>query len=313
MIWFWILISVIALILLFFCATFICFVIAFYSKPRKKCKDGKYPLPRGKIYKPLYPQLIAWIKSARSLKSEKLEITSFDGLKLRGKYYEYKKGAPIEILFHGYRGNGERDLSAGIERCFLLERNVLIVDQRACGASEGRFITFGIKERYDCIKWAEFVAEKFNNEVPIIISGVSMGAATVLMCCNQQLPSSVKCILADCGFTSPKEIIKKVIKDLKLPVKIFYPLIKLGAKLFGRFDIENCSPLECVKQSKLPIIYIHGKTDAFVPAEMSLTLYENTASKKSLLLIDNAGHGLAFPIDKKSYLSAIKDFEKEWK
>ena len=207
MIWLWFTIGFIGILLLFLLISLVCFIIVFYSKPRKKYKEGEYPLPKEKIYKPYYSQLIAWIENARKIKKDDFEITSFDGLKLRGKYYECKKGAPLEILFHGYRGDGERDVSAGIERCFALDRNVIIVDQRASGTSEGNVITFGIKERFDCVKWAEFASEKFGADTPIILSGVSMGASTVMMASKEKLPSNVKCVLADCGFTSPRDII----------------------------------------------------------------------------------------------------------
>ncbi len=314
MIWLWFTIGFIGILLLFLLISLVCFIIVFYSKPRKKYKEGEYPLPKEKIYKPYYAQLIAWIENARKIKKDDFEITSFDGLKLRGKYYECKKGAPLEILFHGYRGDGERDVSAGIERCFALERNVIIVDQRASGTSQGSVITFGIKERFDCVKWAEFASEKFGKDTPIIISGVSMGASTVMMASKEKLPSNVKCVLADCGFTSPRDIIRKVIsKDMKLPACIFYPFVKLGAKIFGRFNLEETSPLECVKQTNLPIIFIHGDKDDYVPTEMSRILFEATSSKKKLTIIENAGHGLAYPVNKQKYISALSEFEKEWR
>ena len=115
---------------------------------------------------------------------------------LVGKYYEYKKDAPIEILFHGYKGNGERDLSGGIERCFKIGRSAIIVDQRGAGESDGHTITFGIKEHLDAIKWAEYASNRFGSDAKIILTGLSMGAATVLMASGKKLPDNVKCILA---------------------------------------------------------------------------------------------------------------------
>ena len=175
----------------------------------------------------------------------------------------------MEILFHGYRGDAERDLSKGIERCFKLNRNALIVDLRGIGESEGNVITFGIKERKDCLTWINFAIKEFGNNVEIIITGISMGAATVMMASSMDLPKNVIGTLADCGYSSPKDIIKKVIKQIHLPTFIFYPLIKLGAKLFGKFNLEEYSPYESVQKSKVPIIFIHGNVDNFVPCDMS--------------------------------------------
>ena len=256
--------------------------------------------------------MIKWMKDARALNPETLKIKSYDGLTLVGKYYEYKKGAPIEILFHGYKGNGERDLSGGIERCFAIGRNAIIVDQRGAGASDGHTITFGIKEHLDCIKWAEFVSEKFGSDTKIILTGVSMGAATVLMASGKKLPDNVKCILADCGYSTPKEIIMKTIAEMKLPPKLMYPFVKLGAKIYGHFNLDEYSPLEATKSTKIPTIFIHGTNDDFVPYSMSEKMYQECSALKSLVPIENAGHGLAYPVNKEKYLQALRDFEAQW-
>jgi fermentation-respiration switch protein FrsA (DUF1100 family) len=240
-------------------------------------------------------------------------MRSYDGLTLRGKYYEYEKGAPIEILFHGYRGDGERDLSAGIERCFAVKRNVLIVDQRASGTSDGNTITFGVKERYDCLKWIDFVNERFGKDTQILISGVSMGAATVILAAAEELPENVQCVLADCGFTSAEEMIQKVIAGMKLPVKIVYPFVWLGARIFGNFNVSHARPLDALDTCKLPILFIHGTKDAYVPCEMSQKMYELYSGKKGLTLIEGAPHGLAYPVNKTKYVQAVQEFEKVWK
>ena len=103
--------------------------------------------------------------------------------------------------------------------------------------SEGNVITFGIKERHDCISWINFVIEEFGEDIEIALAGVSMGGSTVLLASGMDLPKNVKMILADSSFHNAKDIIKKCVKDLKLPADIFYPFIKLGAKLYGKFDL----------------------------------------------------------------------------
>ena len=289
-----------------------CYARIFYSPKRKTISLEKIEMPNGEDYEPYRKAMVDWIKAARSLKSEECEVTSHDGLKLKGKYYECCKGAPIEILFHGYRGSGERDLSAGIERCFALNRNALIVDQRASGYSQGSTITFGIKERFDCLKWVQFVIDRFGSDTKIILTGISMGAATVMMALGQKLPSNVVCALADCGYSSPREIICKVIKDMHLPPKLIYPFVKLGAWLIGGFNLDETSPMRELKKATVPIVFIHGRQDNFVPYKMSERLYDVAASPKSIAIIDGAGHGLSYPADKQKYLNTLKEFEKVW-
>ena len=301
-------------VILFLIFTLVCFLLVFYSRKRKPLLPGEYEIPKGRIYEPYREDIIAWTEEMRSLAHERLSITSHDGLNLCAKYYEYKKGAPVEILFHGYRGSSERDLCGGVHRCRMLGRNALIVDQRAAGESDGHVITFGIKERLDCKRWIDFAVEKFGEDTEIIITGISMGAATVMMALEDELPRQVVCALADCGYTSPKDIIKKVLRDLRLPVCIFYPVIRLAARLFGRFDLEETSALRGVKNCKIPIIFIHGEDDNFVPCDMTKNLYSvSTAPKKRLYTVPGAGHGLAFPCDRENYYRALKEFEAEYK
>ncbi len=296
------------LLLIAFLISLVCFFKIFYSPKRKPPKPDEYTIPRGRAYDPYREEITAWMRAVRYMPCETFSITSHDGLKLCARYYEYKKGAPIELLFHGYRGNAERDLSGGVFRCFSMDRNALLIDQRAAGASEGHVISFGINESKDCLRWIDFAIEHFGKSVELIITGVSMGAATVVMAAGNDLPKNVVSVIADCGYTSAKEIIGKVVREMKLPPRLLYPFIKLGARLFGRFDIDSDSPIEAVKRSKTPIIFIHGDDDGFVPHEMSVKLSEACASKNKMVTIVGAAHGLAYPVDKEAYIKALKFF-----
>ena len=239
---------------------------------------------------------------------EDFYITSFDGTKLHGRFYEYTPGAPIELMFHGYRGNGDRDLCGGVQRCRKLGRSCLLVDQRAAGESEGHVITFGIKEHRDCHAWIDFMVKHFGKDVKIILTGISMGASTVLMAAGSPLPPQVKGVLADCGFSSAKAIICKVIRQMNLPPKPIYPFVRLGAILYGGFDPEKYSALEAVKTATVPIIFFHGETDDVVPYEMSKENFDACVSRKMLITTPGAGHGLCYPIDPKGYLQGLRDF-----
>ena len=301
----WILAAVLLLIL---AACYLCFRIAFYAAPRKEKDPEAIETPPGAIYDPFREQMIQWVKEARAKNPREFEITSFDGLKLKGKFYEYAPGAPMELMFHGYRGGAERDLSGGVYRCFRCGRNALVVDQRCAGGSDGNVITFGIKEHRDCLSWVDFAAKKFGPDVKIILTGISMGASTVLMAGGKELPSNVIGILADCGYSTQKGIMYEVIRKMKLPPVLCYPFVRLAAKLFGGFNLEETTALEAVKRIKVPVIFFHGEADDLVPCYMSLELYDACVSRKKLVTIPGAGHGLAFPVDQEYYLTELLDF-----
>ena len=239
---------------------------------------------------------------------QEVSVTSFDGLTLRGRFYEYAPGAPIELMFHGYRGSSERDMPGGVQRCFKLGRSALLVDQRGGGRSDGNTITFGVKEHQDCLTWVDFIVKQFGSDVKIILTGISMGASTVLMAAGKPLPSNVIGVLADCGFSSAREIIQIVIRHLKLPVKLAYPFVRLGARIFGGFSLESYSPMEAMKTCTLPVIFIHGEDDDFVPCDMSRAMYQACSSRKKLVTFPSAGHGLSCLVDPERYYAELRDF-----
>lgn len=306
---FYIILGVSALCLLIVLIAYACYRKVFYSPPRTPLKEDEYEIPVGEIYEVYREEMVAWMKETRAMPHEKFSVTSFDGLTLRGKYYEYKKGAPIEILFHGYQGTAERDLCGAAQRCFALGRNALLVDQRASGESDGHVISFGINERKDCLRWIDFVVEKFGEEQIIMIGGVSMGGATALMAAGEKLPKNVVCALGDCSYSSAKEIICKIAKEMHFPPALAYPFIKLGAKLFGKFDLDETSPVQAMESCEIPVFLLHGDEDDFVPFAMSQKIYDACHTKKRLVAVKGAGHGLAYPKDKEGYIQALKDFE----
>ena len=307
---FWISLAVAALLVL--AASYICFYITFYvPEKNKKCKE-EFDLPTGKVYEPYTDAMVDWQKEVRALPHEDMEIITFDGLKLKGTYYECTPGAPIELMFHGYRGTAERDLCGGVQRCFKLGRNALLVDQRAARRSDGHVITFGVKEHKDCLCWVAHMVERFGPDVRIILCGISMGATTVLMAAGEKLPSNVIGVLADCGFSTGKEIICKVIRQLKLPVWPVYPLIRLGGKLFGGFDVEESDAVTAMKKCRLPVIFFHGTRDDFVPWEMSKQNYDACAAEKELVCVPDADHGLSYLIDPPVYLNSLREFGNRW-
>lgn len=287
--------------------SYVCYRMAFYAPPRKERDPEFVDLPQGPVYEPFHTDMTRWTLEVRAMPHEALSITSFDGLVLTGKFYEYAPGAPIELMFHGYRGNAERDLSGGVQRAFALGRSVLMADQRCSGGSQGHVISFGINEHRDCLKWLDLIGEKYPGR-KVILTGISMGASTVLMAAGQSLPETVIGVLADCGFTSAKDIIQEVIRQMGLPPRLSYPFVRLGARLFGHFDLEETSAREALKNAKVPVIFFHGEADDFVPCSMSRENYEACASRKRLVTVPGAGHGLSYPVAPEAYLQALRDF-----
>ena len=288
---------------------YICYRMAFYASRKEDENADEYAIPEGEIYEPYRERMVAWMKKVRAMPHDQVSARSFDGLTLWGKYYEYAPGAPIEILFHGYRGSAERDMCGAVQRCHSLGHSALIVDQRASGKSGGNVITFGVNESRDCLTWIEYVTARFGPKTRIILAGISMGAATVVMAAGRELPENVIAILADCGYTSPRDIIKKVIAtDMKLPPDLAYPFVKLGARLFGRFDLDELSSIETVRNTPVPILLIHGESDDFVPCDMSKRCHEANPASTRLFTVPGAGHGLAYLVDKAGYLETARNF-----
>ena len=288
-----ILLFILLLVIVF---AYICYRLTFYSNRKKSNKTVK--LPDMEIFTTYKDIIFKDIEDVNNMPCEYVSIKSRDGLTLKGRYFELKKGAPIEVMFHGYKGDSTRDMSSGVKRAFKCGRNALIVDHRSSGASEGHVITFGIKERFDCVDWVNFVVKKFGQDVKIIIAGVSMGAATVLMASSMNLPQNVVGVIADCGYNKASDIIKKVITGMKLPAKLVYPFIKLGARIFGKFNLEEFSPYESVQKTN----------DNFVPHDMSVKLYNACTSKKKMVTIENASHGVSYLVDPDKYIYELQDF-----
>lgn len=301
-------ITVIAVaILLLFAFLYILYDMAF--APRRKYSSISRRIPNDDQYGPIRSRMLSNIDKLEALECEPVTTKSHDGLTLFGRYYKREKEDVIEIDFHGYRGHAMRDYCGG---CFISKDNgisSLIVDQRSHGNSEGNAITFGVKERFDVVSWVEYVLSRFGKDTKIILSGVSMGAATVLMASELDLPENVVCILADCPYSSPKEIISKVARDRKFPDKLVYPFIKLSAKLFASINLEAASPIEAVKNTNIPILIVHGDDDRYVPYEMGKSVFEACASdKKKMLTVKGAGHAISYFLETEEYTKAVTEF-----
>lgn len=280
------------------------YYIAFYSPRKGRRKDTD--LPNTEQYSVFREDNLKRIQRLRTEEHEEVSIYSYDGLRLTGKYYHRHDRAAVAICFHGWRGSGIRDFCGGAFSLMEQGFNVLLVDQRAQGNSDGHTITFGVKERFDCLEWVRYVSDRFGPETDIFLYGVSMGGATVLMAAGLGLPENVRCVVADSPYSSPKAIIQKVCADMKVPPAAAYPFVALGARLFGGFSLSAATTEEAVRSAAVPILVIHGTDDRFVPCSMSESFTTNPHVQRQTF--PGAGHGLSFLVDQPRYEKLIRDF-----
>ena len=302
---FW-LILLLAMLLIVLTATYLLFRFVFYAPLPHPEKI--YDIPSGEQYQVRRELMTDLIRQMDEIPYESVTVTAFDGTELFARYYHVADGAPLQIQMHGYRGSAIRDFCGGNKLAREMGFNTLVPDERAHGRSGGTVITFGLRERYDCLTWIQYAQKRFGPDTPIVLAGVSMGAATVLMTAGLDLPEAVKGIIADCPYSSPVDIIKKVGGDMHLPVKLCYPLIVLGARLFGHFDIRETTGAKEIRKAKVPLLIIHGEDDLFVPCDMSLEPYQVCPTPKMRVTVPGAGHAISYIVDPETYEKAVQDF-----
>lgn len=251
------------------------------------------------------PKANQWL---RDHNAQDVSTVSFDGLTLSGKWVPAEHPRATILLFHGYRSSYLTDFGGIFQVYHNLGLNLLLVRQRAHGESEGKYITFGIHERKDVLSWIEFHNREHGMD-NVFLGGISMGASTVLFAAGEDLPENVRGITADCGFTSPYDIIGKVIRNgFRLPPKLVLPLLNFYTRVLAGFGLRECDTRETLKRAKVPILIIHGKADDFVPCRMSQAGFDACTSEKQLFLAENAGHGMSYLYEKERLMATLIDF-----
>ena len=246
--------------------------------------------------------------------SERITVTSYDGLKLVAYYLPSKTiSDKVIILMHGYRADGFVNFGGLVEFYHKRGYHLLMPYQRSHGESEGEYICYGVKERYDVKKWVQYVTKRFDNQCTIYLSGTSMGAATVLMAAGLNLPKQVKGIIADCGFTSPWDIFSHVIrKDYHIPKVPFLYIADCICRLKAGFSLQEYSTITSMRKNQIPVLFIHGGSDTFVPIEMSYDNYEACAAPKQILVIEEAAHGTCCLVEPEAYMKTVIEFMEKW-
>lgn len=242
-------------------------------------------------------------------KTEDVFIQSDDGLKLHATLLKNEQASKKTVIcFHGYTSCSTNDYVALSKFYYEQGFNILLVDERAHGQSEGKYIGFGVLDRKDALKWIDYSIKLFGDDNIIFLHGISMGAATVLMTSGLELPDNVKTIVADCGFTSAYDVFSHILKrDYHIPKFPIMNLTDLLTKITAGYGYKDVTTLGEVAKTKVPIIFIHGDKDDFVPVWMSEQNYKVCTSDKQLLIVEGADHAEAYYIDKEAYEKAIID------
>ena len=258
---------------------------------------------------PMSDQIASESARIESLDLERLTLIAADGTKLIGRFRPAPDAKRLIVAMHGWRSCWSRDFGAVFDFLYNNGCSVLYAVQRAQGESGGKYMGFGSKESSDCVKWANWINERTDSNLPMYLYGVSMGASSVLMASSCSLPSNVRGIISDCGFTSAREIWKYVLENnLRIP----FSKRESRANDFYRkrlgYDLDKYSTIDALKKTKIPVLFIHGTDDTFVPIEMTYANYSVCASSKRLLVIPGAAHARSSWIDPETYKKTLIGF-----
>ena len=290
------------LIVLLFIALLSIYLHIFYSPKKWQLNDFNL---NGPFYKGMEDQVIPLINSIREIPYEDAYITSFDKLKLHARVYENKESKKVAVLCHGYRGTPYRDFSGGAVEVIKLGYSVVLIDERAHGLSKGHTITFGVREVQDVIDWVKYARKRFGEDCELALIGISMGGNVVLTAADKVGKAK---IVADCPYSSPRIMLRHTIKEMKLPVPIFYPLLNLTSIVFGRANLNKASAYDSIKNTTNKVLIIHGDSDVVVPHFISEDLFRAYPNKIQYELFKGANHGMSYLVDKPRYQKIIKDF-----
>ncbi len=233
-----------------------------------------------------------------------------DGLALVGyAHRQSKETNKWAIVVHGYNSSSSEMNDYG-GMFFDKGYNVLVIDNEYHGESEGTHITMGMKDSLNVVDWTWKLVNK-EKDPEIVLFGLSMGASSVMMASdpNLQLPSNVKAIVEDCGYTSISDIFSYQLKvDYGLPAFPVIPAVNLYNKIKNGYFFDERSPIEAVSNTQLPVLFIHGTTDDYVPYDMGKKLYEAHQGEKDFLWVEGADHAKSFETSETEYKNKVYDF-----
>lgn len=241
-------------------------------------------------------------------------LTSRDGLRLRARYYpaEVPCGR-LAVLVHGYHSSGQNDFSGIFTFYHSRGFDILLPDQRTHGKSEGKYITFGARERYDIVDWVKLAVERKGPQ-SILLSGISMGCTTALLAAAEPDMPPLRYVTADCGYTCPFSIFGDVLKAwYHLPAFPFLPIADRVCGLIAGFRFADFDTREAVKHLSCLVTFVHGEADDFVNICNSRENFAAcTAPQKELITVPGAGHGLSYVLDQPRIDDALERAIREY-
>lgn len=267
-----------------------------------------------------YPEVGRWIDSLQHVQALRdLYIENEEGTKLHALYVPAADSTSrTAVIVHGYTDNAVRMLMIGYLYSRRLGYNILLPDLYGHGMSEGTEVQMGWKDRLDVLRWTEEANRLFGNHTQMVVHGISMGAATT-MCVAGEVQHGlhrqpfVKCFVEDCGYTSAWDEFKGELNNqFGLPA---FPLLHVASALcdmkYG-WSFQEASPLEQVRKCTLPMLFIHGDADTFVPTWMVYPLYEAKPAPKELWIVPDAEHAVAYKENAEAYTRKVGDFVSKY-
>ena len=245
----------------------------------------------------------------RNTPHETVEITSRDGLKLVGHWFESEHPKRVILAAHGWKASWYRDFGYSYPFLKSEDCSILYIEQRGQGGSEGRYIGFGLLERFDVLDWLSWIEKRCGTQIPVYLAGISMGATTVLMASGQELPPNVKGIIADCGFTSPTAIWRHVARDIMhIPFLVTDLFSRVMCRRILGVSPASYSTVDALRTNKVPVLFIHGQDDSFVPVSMTKENYEACIAPKEIMIVPGAIHGMSYAVAKEAYEEKERQF-----
>lgn len=266
------------------------------------------PQPTEKLRGSDREKVAAGIRFIFENQPEEIYVESRDCLKLCGHLIAHENPNGVFVLVHGYRSNPSNDFSGAVQAIYDMGFSLLLIDQRAHGNSEGKHISFGVRERFDLLCWCEYLKERFP-DLPVVLDGVSMGASTVMLASGLALPDNVKALICDCGYTSPREICQVCLKKwYNLPAFPIYYSADLFARIFAKFSFSDVDSRDALSRNRLPILIAHGTDDDFVPYSMSeKNIRACTACSAELFSAEGAAHGMSYIVNPDGYMKKVRE------
>lgn len=258
-----------------------------------------------------YPHIVPWMDSLRTTHALRdTVIIGAEGERLHARYAAATRPTDrTAVIVHGYTDNSIRMMMIGYLYNHDLRYNILLPDLHAHGQSEGEAIRMGWRDRQDVLRWMEVANGIFGGKTQIVVHGISMGAATTMMVSGEEQQPYVKCFVEDCGYTSVWDQFEKELKeDYGLPA---FPLLYVASYWCGEsyeWDFREASALEQVRKCRLPMLFIHGDRDDYVPTRMVYPLYDAKQGEKELWVVQGAAHAKSYRDNPEAYRDKVARF-----